>query len=120
MEKMDAIVALSALAQSSRMDMFRLLVAAGAEGLPAGRIGEQLDLPAPTCSFHLNQLRQAGLVTARRESRSIIYVADILLVRSLLVFLTQDCCGGHPEICLPLLAPDSAGETACCPAKEPV
>ena len=74
MEKIDAIAALAALAQESRLDIFRLLVQAGPEGIPAGQIGERLGLPSATLSFHLNQLKQAKLVTFRRESRSLIYV----------------------------------------------
>lgn len=76
MEKIDALASLAALAQESRLDIFRLLVQAGTEGAPAGRIGESLGLPPATLSFHLNQLKSAGLVTFRREGRSLIYAAD--------------------------------------------
>lgn len=100
MEKSSAIAALAALAQDSRLDIFRLLVQAGPEGLPAGRIGEALDLPSPTLSFHLTQLRQAGLATFRREGRSLIYVAEFDAMNALIGFLTENCCGGEPSACL--------------------
>jgi ArsR family transcriptional regulator len=76
MEKLDALAALAALAQESRLDVFRLLVQAGADGMPAGQIGERLGLPSATLSFHLNHLKQSGLVKCRRESRSLIYRAE--------------------------------------------
>lgn len=96
---MSAVVALSALAQETRLEIFRLLVQAGPEGLPAGRIGEVLDLPSPTLSFHLAQLRQAGLVTFRREGRSLIYVAEYAAMNALIGFLTENCCGGNAAAC---------------------
>ena len=99
MEKTDAIAALAALAQESRLDVFRLLVQAGAEGMPAGRIGERLGLPSPTLSFHLNQLRQAGLVSFRREGRSLIYAAAYDAMNDLLAYLTENCCRGEPADC---------------------
>ena len=98
MEKTDAIAALAALAQESRLDVFRLLVQAGAEGMPAGRIGERLGLPSATLSFHLNQLRQAGLVTFRREGRSLIYAAAYDAMNGLLAYLTENCCRGEPAV----------------------
>lgn len=99
MEKTAAVAALAALAQGSRLDVFRLLVRAGAEGMPAGRIGEQLGLPAATLSFHLNQLRQAGLVTFRREGRSLIYAAAYDAMNRLLAYLTENCCQGGAAGC---------------------
>jgi ArsR family transcriptional regulator, arsenate/arsenite/antimonite-responsive transcriptional repressor len=99
MEKMAAVSALGALAQESRLDVFRLLVPAGAEGLPAGRIGERLGLPSATLSFHLNQLRQAGLVSFRREGRSLIYTAAYDTMNELLAYLTENCCRGEPAGC---------------------
>ena len=96
MEKRSAIAALAALAQESRLDIFRLLVQAGPDGLPAGRIAERLELPAATLSFHLNQLRHAGLVTFRRESRSLIYAAEYSTMNDLLDYLTENCCQGAP------------------------
>jgi len=92
MEKSDAIVALAALAQGTRLDVFRLLVQAGTDGLPAGQIGERLDLPSATLSFHLNQLRHADLVTFRREGRSLIYAAEYAAMNGLLAYLTENCC----------------------------
>ena len=94
MEKLDAIVALGALAQESRLDIFRLLVQAGPEGIPAGQIGERLGLPSATLSFHLNQLKQADLVTFRRESRSLIYMAAYPTMKALMNYLTENCCQG--------------------------
>ncbi len=99
MEKTDAIAALAALAQESRLDIFRLLVQAGAEGLAAGQIGEQLGLPGATLSFHLNQLKHAGLATFRREGRSLIYVAEYAAMNALLSYLTENCCQGNPAAC---------------------
>jgi ArsR family transcriptional regulator len=99
MEKTHAVAALAALAQDTRLDVFRLLVQAGAEGLPAGGIGERLDLPSATLSFHLNQLRHAGLVTFRREGRSLIYVAEYAAMNALLAYLTENCCQGDPAAC---------------------
>ena len=97
-----AIQALSALAQETRLDIYRLLVQRGPTGLAAGEIAERLDLPSPTLSFHLNQLRFAGLVTSRRESRSIIYSANYETMGDLLTYLTQNCCEGRPELCAPI------------------
>jgi DNA-binding transcriptional ArsR family regulator len=105
MEKLTAIDALAALAQESRLDVFRLLVRTGPDGLPAGQIGERLGLAPATLSFHLNQLRHAGLVTFRRESRSLIYAAEYSTMNGLLAYLTENCCGGA-EICAPVCAPE--------------
>ncbi len=99
------IAALGALAQETRLDIFRLLVQKGPEGLPAGEIGTRLGQPSPTMSFHLNQLRFAGLVSSRRESRSIIYRANFKAMSGLLAYLTDNCCGGRPELCSPAAAP---------------
>lgn len=101
MNTKQAIDALGALAQETRLQVFRLLVTAGPEGLPAGEIAESLGAPASTLSFHLAYLSRAGLVVSRRESRSIIYSADFSGMNSLLDFLTQDCCKGQPEACRP-------------------
>lgn len=95
MESTEAIVALEALAQESRLRIFRLLVEAGPKGLPAGRIGERMNLRAPTLSFHLAQLKHAGLITCQREGRSLIYSADFDAMNGLLGFLTENCCGGN-------------------------
>lgn len=87
-----AIAALGALAQESRLDIFRLLIEAGVGGLPAGQIGERLGLPSVTLSFHLNQLRQARLVTFRREGRWLIYAAEFGTMNDSLSYLTENCC----------------------------
>jgi ArsR family transcriptional regulator len=94
MEKTDAVAALSALAQDNRLDVFRLLVGIGREGLPAGQIAERLEIAPPTLSFHLAQLRHAGLVQMRRDGRSLIYAADYRRMMGLIEFLTENCCGG--------------------------
>lgn len=99
MEKTATIAALAALAQETRLDVYRLLVQAGPAGLPAGRIGAQLDLALPTLSFHLAQLKHAGLVTARRASRSIIYAANYAAMNDMLAYLTENCCQGDAAAC---------------------
>ncbi len=96
MEKSNAVDALSALAQESRLDIFRLLVQAGQGGLPAGQIGAALHLAPATLSFHLNHLKQSGLVTCRRASRSLIYAAAFDTMNALLAYLTENCCAGTP------------------------
>lgn len=106
MEKSLAIAALAALAQDNRLDVYRLLVQAGSEGLAAGAIAERLKIPAPTLSFHLGQLRQAGLITMQRESRSLIYSVDYDGMNKLMAFLTENCCAGDPAACgLPVCDP---------------
>jgi ArsR family transcriptional regulator len=95
MEKSSVVVVLSALAQESRLDLFRLLVQAGNAGLPPGIMAARLGLPA-TLSFHLTQLRHAGLVTFRREGRSLIYVAEFAAMNEPLSYLTAHCCQGDP------------------------
>ena len=94
MEKQDALGALAALSQETRLDVFRLLVQAGPEGMPAGAIGEALDLAAATLSFHLKELRNGGIVHCRREGRSLIYSPDFDRMRELMGFLTENCCEG--------------------------
>ncbi len=106
------IAMLGALAQETRLDIFRLLVQKGPAGLPAGEIGERLGQPSPTLSFHLNQLRFAGLVTSRRESRSIIYNANYKAMNELLAFLTENCCGGNLEACAPQAAAPCGSDSA--------
>jgi DNA-binding transcriptional ArsR family regulator len=109
MEAARAVTALSSLAQESRLEVFRLLVQAGVEGLPAGQIGTRLALPAPTLSFHLAQLRHAGLVHVRRDGRSLIYAANYDGMTALMEFLTDNCCGGDAAACrLPICEPASA------------
>lgn len=92
MEEKAIIAALSALAQESRLRVFRLLVTAGPEGLSAGQIAEELSIPPNTLSFHLSHLKNAGLVTARRDGRSLIYMAEYPRMRSLLDYLIENCC----------------------------
>lgn len=99
MKQTNAIAALAALAQETRLDIFRLLVQTGAEGLPPGQISERLGLPAATLSFHLNQLKHAGLVTFRREGRSLIYMAEFEAMNGLLAYLTENCCQGDAAAC---------------------
>jgi len=99
MEHRDAVGALAALAQDTRLDIFRLLVEVGSEGLPAGQIGKRLGLPLATLSFHLNTLKQAGLVDFRRESRSLIYRSSFETMNELLGYLTENCCGGNAAAC---------------------
>jgi ArsR family transcriptional regulator, arsenate/arsenite/antimonite-responsive transcriptional repressor len=96
MEKTDAVAALAALAQDNRLDVFRLLVQAGPEGMPAGAVAAALDLPPNTLTFHFDRLRMAGLVTVRREGRSMIYAALFEKMNTLLSFLTENCCAGAP------------------------
>ncbi len=101
MENTNAVNALAALAQESRLSIFRLLVRNAPEGLTPGIIGEQLDLPAPTLSFHLKTLAQAGLVTTVQEGRYVRYRAEMAGINALIAFLTEDCCGGDPQRCSP-------------------
>jgi DNA-binding transcriptional ArsR family regulator len=109
MEKTDAIAALAALAQENRLDVFRLLVGAGAGGMPAGQIAERLKIAAPTLSFHLAQLKHAGLVQARRDGRSLIYATDYDGMNGLMEFLTDNCCKGDASACrVPICEPQSA------------
>lgn len=108
METPDAIDALAALAHDTRLAVFRLLVKAGPCGCAAGGIAQALDVPAPTLSFHLRHLTQAGLLTARRESRSIIYAVNFEHMQALLAFLTEDCCQGMAGDCVDACAPQAA------------
>jgi ArsR family transcriptional regulator, arsenate/arsenite/antimonite-responsive transcriptional repressor len=108
MEKMSAVAALGALAQENRLDVFRLLVQAGPEGLPPGAMSERLGLPAATLSFHLTQLRHAGLVTFRREGRSLLYVAEYEAMNDLLSYLTENCCKGDAAGCGPAVCDNSS------------
>jgi ArsR family transcriptional regulator, arsenate/arsenite/antimonite-responsive transcriptional repressor len=107
--------AFGALAQETRLAVFRLLIEAGAEGMPAGEIARHLGTPHNTMSTHLAILARAGLVTSRRESRSVIYAADYAGVRGLIEFLLHDCCKGRPETCAPLLDAALAPAAGRCP-----
>ncbi len=100
MEKSDAVAALAALAQDNRLDVFRLLVQAGPEGLSAGRVAQELHLAPNTLTFHFDRLRVAGLVTVRREGRSMIYAARYEAMNALLAYLTENCCRGA-QTCAP-------------------
>ena len=95
MKNPDAVLALSAIAQEHRLAIYRLLVQAGPEGMPAGAIAEKLELPPSSLSFHLAHLTRAGLIGQRRESRSLIYSADFERMNALVEFLTNNCCGGQ-------------------------
>src|SRR6195256_1848411 len=99
MEKSDAVAGLAALAQDNRLDVFRLLVQAGPEGLPAGRVASTLGLAPNTLTFHFDRLRAAGLVTVQREGRSMIYAARFETMNALLAYLTENCCKGAAEAC---------------------
>jgi DNA-binding transcriptional ArsR family regulator len=101
MDKPDAVAALAALAQDNRLDVFRLLVQAGPDGMPAGQVAEALELAPNTLTFHFDRLRSAGLVTVRREGRSMIYAARFETMNALLAFLTENCCRGAAEKCAP-------------------
>jgi ArsR family transcriptional regulator, arsenate/arsenite/antimonite-responsive transcriptional repressor len=94
METTDAVTALAALAQDNRLDVFRLLVQAGPNGMPAGAVAAALELAPNTLTFHFDRLRTAGLVTVRRDGRSMIYAAQFDRMNALLGFLTENCCGG--------------------------
>ena len=99
MKMNSAVTALAALAQETRLAVFRLLVEAGPGGLPAGLIAARLEVAPATLSFHLGQLERAGLLASHRNGRQILYAADIDGTRRLMAFLTEDCCGGRPELC---------------------
>jgi ArsR family transcriptional regulator, arsenate/arsenite/antimonite-responsive transcriptional repressor len=108
MESSDAVAALSALAQDNRLDVFRLLVQAGPDGLAAGDVAERLRLAPNTLTFHFDRLRVAGLVSVRRDGRSMIYAARYETMNDLIAFLTENCCQGAPcapaAICKPVRA----------------
>ncbi len=98
------ITALSALAQPTRLAVFRLLISRAPDGAPAGEIADALGVPHNTMSSHLSILARAGLVTSTRQSRSIVYQASMDQLRQLVTYLVKDCCAGRPEICAPLIA----------------
>lgn len=101
MKLIDAVATLGALAQPARLKIFRQLVRSDADGICAGDLARRLALPKPTLSFHLKELANAGLIESRREGRSIYYRLCPNRVRQLMKFLTEDCCQGRPELCLP-------------------
>lgn len=108
MEKIDAVAALSALAQDNRLDVYRLLVQAGPEGMAAGEVATALAIAPNTLTFHFDRLRHAGLVSVARQGRSLIYAARYEAMNNLLDYLTENCCGGQPGLC---------GPKSCKPAK---
>lgn len=110
MENNLAIDCLSALAQPTRLDVFRLLVNQEPDGLPVGEIARRLNVPQNTMSTHLNILTRAGLVSSVRHSRSMIYRVELKSIRALVLFLLRDCCNGQPELCAPLIT----DLTTCC------
>ena len=112
MEITAAVGALSALAQESRLKVFRLLVRSGPSGLAAGDIAKRLHVPCNTMSAHLAVLSRAKLVSSRKEGRSVIYAVDLDGTRELLSFLLEDCCRGKPHLCAPLIEATLAD---CCP-----
>lgn len=113
MENEEAVLALAALAQPTRLQAFRLLVGHEPDGLAAGDLARLVEVPANTLSAHLSVLSRAGLVTSERHSRSIVYRANLDEFRDVAVFLLRDCCGGHPEVCTPVME----SLRPCCPPK---
>jgi DNA-binding transcriptional ArsR family regulator len=101
LEEVQALDVFAALSQPARLQMVRLLVVAGPEGMAAGAIGDAVGAPPSSGSFHLSNLERAGLVTSRRVARSIVYSADYATLAGLVDFLTRDCCQGHPDVCAP-------------------
>lgn len=99
MDSKDAVAVLASLAQETRLAIFRHLVIAGDDGATAGAIASELEVPGPTLSFHLKELERASIISSRRESRQIYYKANFAGMKALIDFLTDDCCGGHPEVC---------------------
>jgi ArsR family transcriptional regulator, arsenate/arsenite/antimonite-responsive transcriptional repressor len=115
MDNTDVIAALSALAQTTRLDTFRLLVSREPDGIAAGELARLVAIPQNTMSAHLGVLARAGLVRGKRQSRSITYRAELERLREVTLFLLKNCCGGHPDICAPLIA----DLTPRCPTKVP-
>lgn len=111
MEKKSVVNALASLAQESRLDIFRILVQAGPEGLPAGKISEMTGIPPSTMSFHLKEMSHAGMVYSRQESRFVIYSANFETMNSLIGYLTENCCGGNP--CSPVATPACTTPEIC-------
>src|SRR5258707_4536316 len=120
METSEAVAALAALTQDNRLDVFRLLVQAGPDGMAAGRLAQALDLAPNTLTFHFDRLRSAGLVTVRRDGRSMIYAARFELMNTLLGYLTENCCRGAPGACAPQACTPQACVPAICAPKRPV
>ena len=114
MDNSEAIAALAALAQPTRLDVFRLLVAREPDGIAAGDLARLVEAPQNTVSTHLAILARAGLIVGERQIRSIIYRADLERFREVALYLLKDCCGGRADLCAPLIA----DLTPCCPPKE--
>jgi ArsR family transcriptional regulator, arsenate/arsenite/antimonite-responsive transcriptional repressor len=114
MDNIGTIAALAALAQPTRLDTFRLLVSREPEGVPAGELARLIRVPQNTMSAHLGTLARAGLIVGERHSRSIIYRADLIRFREVVLYLLKDCCGGRTELCAPLI--DDL--TPCCAPAE--
>lgn len=104
MEERQALIAFGAISQETRLRIVRLLVKAGPEGMPAGAVADAVEVSPSNVSFHLKELERAGLVAARRDSRSIVYRSEYGTLGGLIRFLMEDCCGGRPEICEPARA----------------
>jgi ArsR family transcriptional regulator, arsenate/arsenite/antimonite-responsive transcriptional repressor len=102
MKKHEALASLAALAQDNRLDVFRLLVEAGPQGMPAGSVAAALKLAPNTLTFHFDRLRDAGLVSVRREGRSMIYAAQFGAMNALIAYLTENCCRGASQECAPV------------------
>ncbi|WP_454702995.1 ArsR/SmtB family transcription factor [Agrobacterium burrii] len=109
MDQRQALDAFAALSQETRLQIVRILVVAGPDGMAAGALAEKVEVSPSNISFHLKELEHSGLVAAQRQSRSIIYTANYEALGGLVRFLMEDCCSGHPEICAP-----AAEVTACC------
>ncbi|MCX7308982.1 MAG: metalloregulator ArsR/SmtB family transcription factor [Afipia sp.] len=114
MESEAAILSLAALAQSTRLEVFRMLVKHEPDGIPAGELARELAVPQNTMSAHLAILSRAGLVVSERQSRSIIYRANLAAFQQLTLFMIQDCCGGRADVCAPLIE----SLMPCCPPKK--
>ena len=111
MKERQAQSAFAALSQETRLRIVRMLVKAGPDGMAAGAVAQEAEVSSSNVSFHLKELENAGLISSRREARSIIYAADYETLSGLIQFLMEDCCAGHPEICTPAIA-----QTCCTPA----
>lgn len=114
MDEKKTVAGLAALAQATRLQTFRVLVANEPDGVPAGELARIVGVPQNTMSAHLTILASAGLVFGERQSRSIIYRAELEFFRSIMLYLLKDCCGGNARLCAPLIA----DLTPCCPPKQ--
>ena len=112
MDERQALIVFGALSQETRLRLLRLLVSAGPDGIAAGALAEKVEVSPSNVSFHLKELERAGLVTTRRDARSIVYSAEYDTLSGLLRFLMEDCCSGRPEICAPTVA------ASCCTPAE--